>query len=132
MRLFFLSPLLIGSKYDRLFLLTNLGVIFFTQPVIHVQTIVCVFYVFSPITGSSQCFSLSPKFGIYQATEHNHFICFYSFFTGSSQCFLFSLSPKFGIYQATEHNNHFMYFNTDQQTLPNGLVSILKRCPLIL
>ncbi|XP_072024141.1 MTOR-associated protein MEAK7-like [Amphiura filiformis] len=42
-------------------------------------------------------------------------------FTGSSQCFLFSLSPSYGIYGASQHNDHYMYLNTDQQTLPNGL-----------
>ncbi|TDH09047.1 hypothetical protein EPR50_G00082510 [Perca flavescens] len=42
-------------------------------------------------------------------------------FQGDSRCFLFSVFPRLRVYTATGYNQHFMYFNQNQQTMPNGL-----------
>lgn len=42
-------------------------------------------------------------------------------FYGDSSCFLFSLYPKLSICTASGHNDHFMYMNSGQYTLPNGI-----------
>jgi len=51
---------------------------------------------------------------------------------GTSECFLFSVRPKLCVYHTTEYNDHYVYFNTHQETMPNGLVrttcSVLGVC----
>ncbi|KAI0235168.1 MTOR-associated protein MEAK7 [Lamellibrachia satsuma] len=42
-------------------------------------------------------------------------------FVGSEHCFLFSLAPSMAIYHATGLNENYVYLNTGQETLPNGL-----------
>nr|XP_018912413.1 PREDICTED: TLD domain-containing protein 1 [Bemisia tabaci] len=42
-------------------------------------------------------------------------------FYGDSSCFLFTLSPRFSVSRSTGYNSHYMYINTNQSTLPNGL-----------
>jgi len=42
-------------------------------------------------------------------------------FYGTAQTFLFQLSPKMEIFHASGFNENYMYFNVNQQTLPNGL-----------
>ncbi|XP_034734574.1 MTOR-associated protein MEAK7 isoform X2 [Etheostoma cragini] len=42
-------------------------------------------------------------------------------FQGDSRCFLFSVFPRLRVYTATGYNQHYMYFNQNQQTMPNGL-----------
>lgn len=43
-------------------------------------------------------------------------------YQGSNQSFLFSLHPQIGIFKPTNINAHFVYFNQNMSTLPNGLV----------
>jgi len=42
-------------------------------------------------------------------------------FYGDSSCFVFSLYPNLNMCVATGHNDHFMYMNSGQYTLPNGI-----------
>lgn len=42
-------------------------------------------------------------------------------FYGDSSCFLFSLHPNLNICVASGHNEHYMYMNSGQYTLPNGI-----------
>ncbi|GFR66003.1 TLD domain-containing protein 1 [Elysia marginata] len=42
-------------------------------------------------------------------------------FTGDHSCFLFEVGENFNVYKPTGYNQNFMYLNTQQQTLPNGL-----------
>lgn len=42
-------------------------------------------------------------------------------FYGDSTCFLFSLYPTLNICVGTGHNDHYMYMNSGQHTLPNGI-----------
>lgn len=47
-------------------------------------------------------------------------------FFGDDSSFLFTLAPRMRIFPSTGYNQHFQYLNLHQQTMPNGLVSILK------
>lgn len=42
-------------------------------------------------------------------------------FYGDSSSFLFSLHPNLNIFAASGHNEHYMYMNSGQYTLPNGI-----------
>ncbi|XP_050532754.1 MTOR-associated protein MEAK7 [Daktulosphaira vitifoliae] len=42
-------------------------------------------------------------------------------FYGDSSCFLFSLYPNLNYCAASGNNEHFMYMNSGQHTLPNGI-----------
>ncbi|XP_078527208.1 MTOR-associated protein MEAK7 isoform X2 [Lissotriton helveticus] len=42
-------------------------------------------------------------------------------FQGDSTCFLFSIVPRMEVYMYSGYNDHYMYLNSGQQTLPNGL-----------
>lgn len=42
-------------------------------------------------------------------------------FYGNSSCFLFSLHPNLNICAGSGHNDNFMYMNSGQYTLPNGI-----------
>jgi len=42
-------------------------------------------------------------------------------FRGTRECFVFSLQPHMAIFNSSGYNDHYMYFNQDQQTFPNGL-----------
>ncbi|XP_043937405.1 MTOR-associated protein MEAK7 [Protopterus annectens] len=42
-------------------------------------------------------------------------------FQGDSSCFLFTTYPSLGVYTYTGYNDHYMYLNSGQQTMPNGL-----------
>lgn len=42
-------------------------------------------------------------------------------FYGDPSCFLFSLKPNLNICDASGHNNNYMYMNSGQYTLPNGI-----------
>lgn len=42
-------------------------------------------------------------------------------FYGDSGCFLFLLNPNLKICTSSGHNDHFMYMNSGQYTLPNGI-----------
>ena len=47
------------------------------------------------------------------------------FIKGGEESFLFSLYPEMRVCESTGYNSHFQYLNIQQQTLPNGLVSLL-------
>uniref|UniRef100_A0A1B6IP57 MTOR-associated protein MEAK7 n=1 Tax=Homalodisca liturata TaxID=320908 RepID=A0A1B6IP57_9HEMI len=40
---------------------------------------------------------------------------------GDSDCFLFRLNPVASMFPSTGYNDHYVYFNSQQQSLPNGL-----------
>jgi len=42
-------------------------------------------------------------------------------FYGDSSCFVFSLYPNLNICTSSGHNDNFMYMNSGQHTLPNGI-----------
>ncbi|GFO16302.1 tld domain-containing protein 1 [Plakobranchus ocellatus] len=42
-------------------------------------------------------------------------------FIGDHACFLFQVGSIFNMYKPTGYNSNYMYLNTQQQTLPNGL-----------
>ncbi|KAJ1084120.1 hypothetical protein NDU88_004273 [Pleurodeles waltl] len=42
-------------------------------------------------------------------------------FQGDSKCFLFSIVPRMEVYMYSGYNDHYMYLNSGQQTMPNGL-----------
>lgn len=42
-------------------------------------------------------------------------------FYGNSTCLLFSLHPNLNICVGSSHNDHYMYMNSGQHTLPNGI-----------
>lgn len=48
----------------------------------------------------------------------------YSFVPGAEDSFLFKLSPTAEVFSATGYNSHYAYFNMNQTSLPNGLVSV--------
>lgn len=47
------------------------------------------------------------------------------FIKGDEDSFLFSLYPEMRVCESTGYNSHFQYLNIQQQTLPNGLVSLI-------
>ena len=42
-------------------------------------------------------------------------------FFGDNTCFLFNLRPRMYVYESTPFNDHYLYMNTKQKTMPNGL-----------
>jgi hypothetical protein len=50
-------------------------------------------------------------------------------FVGDERCFLFSIEPTFRIYSPTGYNANFAYLNSNQKTIPNGLVGFDKIYP---
>jgi hypothetical protein len=42
-------------------------------------------------------------------------------FFGDNTCFLFNLRPRMYVYESSPFNDHFLYMNTKQKTMPNGL-----------
>jgi len=42
-------------------------------------------------------------------------------FTGSGECFLFQIRPCLRVFHTSSHNENYMYLNSGQETLPNGL-----------
>ncbi|KAG8278682.1 hypothetical protein J6590_100020 [Homalodisca vitripennis] len=55
-------------------------------------------------------------------TTHSlfHFNILFSV-SGDSDCFLFRLNPVASMFPSTGYNDHYVYFNSQQQSLPNGL-----------
>ena len=45
-------------------------------------------------------------------------------FAGTGESFLFTLRPRMGVYSSSGYNQNYMYLNQNQETMPNGLVSI--------
>lgn len=48
-------------------------------------------------------------------------------YTGDSFCFLFTLSPFIRVYEPTGFTSDYAYLNFQQETMPNGLVSLIVR-----
>ncbi|XP_069492344.1 MTOR-associated protein MEAK7 isoform X2 [Ambystoma mexicanum] len=42
-------------------------------------------------------------------------------FQGDTRCFLFTILPHVEVFMYSGFNNHYMYLNSGQQTMPNGL-----------
>lgn len=51
---------------------------------------------------------------------------------GDDSSFLFTLSPRMRMFESTGYNDHYMYLNLHQQTMPNGLVSIIQHLLLVI
>lgn len=47
-------------------------------------------------------------------------------FVGDERSFLFAIEPEFRIHHATGYNSNFAYLNSNQKTIPNGLVCELS------